>query len=150
MTTPTERPTDSPWLAPPAPRGTRGGKAGGFAANGQKNTHLGDAVEAAIAGQIEGFESELDGKRQGPFDLRCGDLVFEVKACTVEALEYKMKPKKIEVERKRAAAQAIGATPASIIAVVDGDQALVYWRDGLGAFRLTTEADWHFAGVVTL
>lgn len=137
-----------PFLAPPAARGTGGRKAGGFTASGLTNTELGDRVERAIAEQLAVASALPDNRRQGAFDLEDGDLVFEVKACTVEATEFKMKPKKAEVERKLAAAKKRRATPASVIAVVDGSRALVYWRLGIGAFRLTP--DWHFAGEVEL
>jgi hypothetical protein len=140
-------PAAGAYVAPPAPRGRARRKGKGYAANGMTNTELGDRVEAALVEQL-GFESALDGRRQGAFDLRLGDRVFEVKAVTVESSEFKMKPKRVEVERKLAAARRSGTTPASIIAVVDGKRVLVYWRDGIGAFRLN--ADWHFAGTVAI
>jgi hypothetical protein len=134
-----------PFVAPPAPRGRSGRKAGGYAANGMKVTILGDWIEEVIAANF-GCVSLLDGKRQGAFDLRCGDLVFELKACSVESTEYKMKPKKSELRGKRKAARATGLTACSMIAVVDGGTVHLYWREGLGAFRLTWE--WHYAGTV--
>jgi hypothetical protein len=136
-----------PFLPPPPPRGGPGGAAGGFAANGMTNTELGDWVEEVIAEHF-GCESLLPGVRQGPFDLICGQRVFEVKACTVQASEYKMKPKRGEVERKRAAARKTRKVACSMIAVVDGRTVHVYWREGIGAFRLTDQ--WHYAGAVTV
>ena len=134
-----------PFSFPPRPRGVPGGTAGGFAANGMTNTELGDWVEATIAEHF-GCVSLLDGVRQGAFDLQCGDRVFEVKACTVQASEYKMKPKKEEVSRKRAAAKRSRKIACSMIAVVDRGTVYVYWREGIGAFRLTP--DWNYAGSV--
>jgi len=130
---------------PPAPQGV-GGKAGGFTATGLTNTELGDRVELALT-QL-GFETALDGKRQGPFDVLYGNHAFEVKACTTAAKEYKAKPKKAEVERKKTAAEKLGYAPATAIVVVDDEVGHVYWREGIGAFRLT-EA-FNYAGTVTV
>ena len=139
-----------PSRTPPSPGGRPGGKAGGFTASGLTNTELGDAVEAAIIRGLKVFTSDLpEGKRQGAFDLRVGDRVFEVKSCTVQATEYKAKPKKEEVTRKLKAARRRKLKPCTIIAVVDGKRVHVYWREGLGAFRLTyAQGAWNYAGAV--
>lgn len=134
-----------PFHFPPAARGNPGRSAGGYAANGMKNTELGDWIELVIAEHF-GCVTMLEGRRQGAFDLRCGDRVFELKACSVESTEYKMKPKKRELAEKREAARKTGLTACSMIAVVDGSTVHCYWREGIGAFRLTP--DWNYAGSV--
>jgi len=135
-------PPQRPYLAPPPPSGT------GERWNGLTNTALGDLVEAAVVDQL-GAESLLpEGKRQGPLDLRLGEYGFEVKSCARTAKEYKAKPKKREAEEKRAAAIEHGLKPGTMIVVVDEAVGYVYWREGIGAFRLTSE--WQFGGTVEL
>ena len=132
---------------PPPARGNPGRKPGGYTASGEKAGDFGDWIEDVVS---EAFGCEnlrrLEGSRQGAFDLRCGDRVFELKACTVESTEYKMKPKARELQDKREAARRTGLTACSMIAVVDGTTVHLYWREGLGAFRLTP--DWNYAGTV--
>ena len=134
------------FIAPPEPTPVAGNRAGGFTASGLTNTELGDRVEASLT-QL-GFQSALDGRRQGPFDVTYGDLACEVKACTRQAREYKVKPKKAEVERKQQAATEAGLRPATVMVVVDDEIGHVYWREGLGAFRLTPA--FAYAGTVAL
>jgi hypothetical protein len=138
---------------PPAPRGTARKTVGGYASNGMTMTALGDAVERAIADQLGWRDLSAErGIRQGAFDLETpeGELV-EVKACSVEASEYKAKPKASEVARKRAFAEAAGQSAATVIAVVEGTSALIYKKSGLGAFRLPADArGWTFEGTVTI
>ena len=89
---------DLPFQWPPHPKGDGGRAPGGWAANGMTNTELGDWVEEVVAEHF-GCQSLLGSVRQGPFDVICGERVFEIKACTVEATEFKMKPRKEEVAR---------------------------------------------------
>lgn len=139
------------FVPPPEPKGKAGGKAGGFTATGHTNTEVGDAVEAA-SNQV-GFVSALEeGKRQGPFDLAFEgnpEFVFECKACTTSATEYKAKPKKSEMEAKRKYAKNNGLKACTMIAVVDMKSRRVdfYWREGIGAFRLSKSGrGWNYAG----
>jgi hypothetical protein len=141
-------PATQRWQAPPAPLGRGGYRPGGVTAAGQTSTELGDAVEAALVAQL-GFERALaPGVRQGPIDVFAGDYAFEVKAVTRQACEYKAKPKKREVAQKLAAAAQMGKVPAMVMVVVDGARGWAYWREGIGAFRLTDR--WQFAGQLVL
>ena len=140
-----------PWQAPPPPLGRNAGAghAGGVTATGQTNTALGDAVEFALCQQL-GFRSALGKKRQGPFDLLEADgYGFEVKACTRQATEYKVKPGKKDRLRKAAAAIEAGLDPATVMVIVDGPDGYVYWRPGFGAYRLQRQG-WKYAGLLEL
>ena len=141
------------WSDPTPPQGKPGRKAGGVTATGETNTSFGDRVEAALD-QL-GFRSILpEGQRQNPLDREYdhSGWAFEVKAVTTSATEYKAKPKKAEVESKIAYARAkkLKAGMMIVVADVKAKTAKVYWREGIGAFRLTKSPEWHYAGEVTL
>lgn len=147
---------------PPAPSGAGRGKAGGFTANGETNTAMGDRVEELTARL--GLRSILpEGQRHGKSIAREGSTLdreydhsgwaFEVKAVSTTAKEYKAKPKAFEMEGKRRYAQKHGLKPATMIAVYDAQAGEVhcYWRPGIGAFRLKpneTGKDWNYMGTV--
>lgn len=139
-----------PWKEPPAPRGKAGGKAGGFSATGRTNTMVGDTAEAAL--EQLGFESALpEGKRQGPFDVKCCDgWEFEVKALTTDSAEYKIKMKGSELRSKKASAKKRGVKAGSLMVIMDykKGQAHAYWKEGLGNFRLNKT--WNYAGTAEL
>jgi hypothetical protein len=138
-----------PFKPPPTPTGRSGGRAGGFTATGITNTQMGDAVESSL--RKLGFEDIDPSRRQGPFDVRLKgtNRVFEVKACTRAAAEYKIKMKGNELRSKQSFAKENGLRPGMIIAVVDGSDAHVYWRDGVGNYRLGSEpGNWRYAGKV--
>lgn len=108
---------------------------------GLTNTELGDRVEAALA-EKPGWKA-LVGKsagraRQGAFDLEAPDGAWcELKACSADAAEWKVKSKAREITNKLGAAHAAGRKPATLLAVVFDDlSCVVYRRDGLGCFRL--------------
>jgi hypothetical protein len=140
------------WKCPPEPR-PRAGGGNGLSASGRTNTALGDLVEAAIAKAL-GWKHLVAGTRVGPFDLETPDGVLcEVKACSVYASEYKAKPKAREVLAKVEAAAKLGKDTATVIAVVEDDEAWIYRRAGLGCFRLAADGEgrgWVFEGVVKL
>lgn len=139
------------WHEPPVPWGRTGQhKAGGFTAIGVKNTRFGDAVEEALQKHL-GMSNEHPDRRQGPLDLRYGHHGYELKAVTQAATEYKSKPKKHEVDEKRAYAAEHGLTPHTMIGVYSPDEKAVhvYSHEGIGAFRLTDQAHgWHYHGHV--
>jgi hypothetical protein len=141
------------WVDPPPLKPRTGErKAGGFTATGQTTTKLGDLIEGLLVGQL-GLRSLLpEGGRQSPLDAGIGEWGFEVKVVTTAASELKIKPKKHEVASKVAYAQENGLTAASMIVVVDVDakRAWAYWREGIGAYRLTREPPWHFMGSLEL
>ena len=145
-------PPSLPWVDPPPPQGQPGRKAGGFTANGETNTSMGDLGEAAL--EQLGLKSLLPpGHRQGPLDRGIGDYGFEVKLCTTKAREYKAKPKKKEVESKKRWAKEHGKKPGMLILIADPDakKAWAYWKEGIGAYRLTSpKAGWNFMGQVAL
>lgn len=135
-----------PYVEPPRPEGKTGGRAGGWSAFGMTNTALGDAVERALVEQ-RGLANLHPDKRQAPLDVRDGDRAFEVKAVTTAAAEYKAKPKGREVESKRAEARRLGLRPAMMIVVVSADGVgRVYWKEGIGAYRVSPRM--HYAGTV--
>jgi hypothetical protein len=146
------QPPSLPWVDPPPPRGVPGRKPGGFTATGATNTSMGDLAEK-LTEQI-GLHSLLrPGIRQGAMDRGIGDYAFEVKARTVQAIEYKAGPKKPEADRKRAWAKEHGLKAAMMIVVLDEENGTgyAYWKDGVGAYRLTgPKQGWNFAGKVTL
>lgn len=131
-----------PWVDPPKLKGSRAPTTAG----GLSTAELGRRVEHALAQHL-GFELLHPSIAQGPFDLGCGDAVFEVKAVTTAAHEYKAKPSRAAVLRKRAAA--VGKVPHTLIAPVDLDAGVVhaYARRGIGAFRLTSPSQgWEYLG----
>lgn len=139
------RPAALPYKTPPA-SGLGGGGKGHSSFEGITNTQLGDAVELALQQQM-GMKNLHPGRRQGPLDLGLGHYGFEVKAVTTAAKEYKAKPKKHEVEEKRREAVERGLKPGMMIVVVEPDgNALVYWKDGIGAYRVSPSM--HYAGSV--
>lgn len=146
-----------PFTAPPDPQGTGGRKAGGFTANGETNTSMGDLAEKALT-QL-GLRSILpEGKRQNPLDVEDDHSghAYEVKACSTTATEYKCKAKKAELDDKRAYADEHQLKPGIMIPVVDRDKGEmhVYSREGLGNYKLdpkTAEANgWRYHGTVKL
>lgn len=140
-----------PWREPPRIAPTPGARSfGGYSYVNLSNTELGKRVEHALAEHL-GFTLTHPDRNTGPFDLACGDNVFEVKAVTRGAGEYKAKPKSHEVQAKRAAADKAGVKPHIMIAVVDADSETVsaYSKPGLGAFRLTAPKNgWRYHGTV--
>lgn len=141
------------WVDPPAPKGTIGeGRTGGYAADGRTNTEVGDLAEAALT-QF-GLVDLHPGRRGGKLDAGHGKWAFEVKSHTVDATEYKIKMRASEMEEKLKYAADNGLKVGSIIVVVDAAEkcAYVYWRNGLGNFRLTpgTKSDWNFMGRANL
>jgi GNAT superfamily N-acetyltransferase len=141
-----------PWHEPPVPWGHPGRKAGGYTAVGIKDTAFGDAVEQALQDHM-GMVNEHPGRRQGPLDLRYGQHGYELKAVTQAAEEYKSKPKKAEVESKRAYAEEHHLQPHTMIAVyAPGERRVhVYSKPGIGAYRLTDEAHgWSYHGSAPL
>lgn len=142
-------------VPPPRPRPNgRGGK--GWSSLGMSNMELGDRVEHAIAEQLgwTPLVGALAGKvRQGPFDLMDPKgRVCEVKACSVLAAEYKVKPSAHSIMAKVAAAEKLGVKPCTVLAVVEADgRAWVYRKNGLGSFRLPRDgAGWKFVGTVQI
>lgn len=141
-------------VMPPPPRGKAGGnKAGGLTATGETNTRMGDMAEAAL--MKLGLRSILPpGKRQNPLDVEYdhSGWAFEIKACSINATEYKAKPKAAEMEDKRAYAAEHKLKPAMMIAVVDHEKGEIhaYWRPGIGAWGLTegNKDQWNYAGTV--
>jgi len=105
------------------------------------NTELGDRVEGALAElpRWRALVGKKAGKaRQGNFDVEAPDGMWcEVKAVTVFAGEYKVKPKAREVKRKEDGALAAGKRDGMVIVIVDEDGTChVYRRPHVGAFRL--------------
>jgi len=142
-------------VPPPSPEPN--GKGGlGWSALGMSNMELGDRVEAAIVDQL-GWTPLVGARagrvRQGPFDLiDPKGRVVEVKACAVGAKEYKIKSSAHSVLAKVKAAREMGATPCSLIAVVEANgRAWLYRRNGIGCFRLPRDgAGWKFVGNVQI
>jgi hypothetical protein len=145
--------TTTAWIEPPVPTGKPGERrGGGMTATGLTNTELGDAVERALQ-QAFGYEDAHPGRRQGAFDLRVGNDVFEVKAVTTAACEYKAKPKKAEVAGKLAYAAERGLNPHVMIVVYDEaeQQIHAYAKAGVGAYRLTgPHAGWAYIGTAAI
>jgi hypothetical protein len=130
----------------------------GFSGLEMTNTELGDLVEAALVRELgwTPLVGASAGKvRQGPFDLidENGAHV-ELKACSVYASEYKVKPSMATMISKMEAAALKGVETATVIAIVDRTRkgklkAWVYRRPGLGCFRLgMTGVNWEFVGKV--
>mgnify|MGYP000995196072 CR=1 FL=1 len=141
-----------PWHQPPAPMGKAGqNKAGGFAANGIKNTDLGELGEGTAQGL--GMVSVLEGKRQGPFDLGVAGtpLVFECKGMTTHSTEYKVKMKSKEVSGKQRAARRNGLVAHTLILVMDTERGIGYGyvRKGIKNGRLDPK-HYSFIGAVPL
>ncbi len=126
----------------------------GMTALGMSASRLGDLTEAAIVEQLgwTPLVGALAGKaRQGAFDLQAPDGTWiELKAVTVFAAEYKVKPTAQDVREKLAHAEKHDAPCATVIAVVAGNgKARLYRREGLGCFRLGAEGrDWDYVGKV--
>lgn len=145
-------PKPLPWHQPPSPQGKAGqNKAGGFAANGIKNTDLGELGEGTAQGL--GMVSVLEGKRQGPFDLGVAGtrLVFECKGMTTHSTEYKVKMKSKEVSGKQRAARRNGLTAHTLILVMDTERGIGYGyvRKGIKNGRLDPK-HYSFIGAVPL
>lgn len=130
----------------------------GYAAgpSGLTATQLGDKVEAAIAG-LKGWKALVGATagrtRQGAFDVQAPDGTWcEVKAVTVWAREYKVKPSAKDILEKLAWAAEHGRAAATVIAVVDADgTAWIYRRAGLGCFRLAANGmGWTYDGKVKI
>lgn len=142
---------------PPAMRRPRLPLRPGFSGLEMTNTELGDLVEAALVRKF-GWTPLVGagaGKvRQGPFDMVDDrGMYVEVKACSVYAAEYKVKPSAHAVEAKMKAASEMGVEAGTVIAIVDRDlksgklKAWVYRRPGLGCYRLgTSGVNWEFVG----
>lgn len=129
-------PPDLPYQDPPPPLGSAAEQRGGFTATGLTNTALGDAVERALQEQL-GMVNLHPARRQGPLDLRAGRYGFEVKACTTAAREYRAKPKSHEKKAKVREAEELGLVPGTMIVVVGEDgTAHVYWKQGIGSYRV--------------
>jgi hypothetical protein len=130
-----------PYRPPPDP-GTGGGGGGQSSFEGITNTQLGDAVELALQEQL-GMNNLHPGRRQGPLDLGVGRYGFEVKAVTTAAKEFKAKPKKAEVASKVKEAKARGLKPGMMIVVVEPNgTAMVYWKNGIGAYRVSSSMNY--------
>lgn len=142
-------------IPPPAPRPNHsGGK--GWSAMGMSNMALGDKVEHAIADQL-GWTPLVGARagrvRQGPFDLMDPKgRVCEVKACSVGAAEYKVKPSAHATLAKMKAAREMGVKPCTVLAIVEDDgRTWIYRRRGLGSYRLPRDgAGWKFVGIVQI
>jgi hypothetical protein len=154
---PPKRPPIEPpilrWAPPPAPKSKGTRKTTGHSATGATNTLIGDLGEMILTKL--GLKSLLPaGRRQNPLDVVWGEgnIAFEVKTLTTEASEYKIKMKKSEVESKRKYAKENGYKPGVIILVLDLDNraAHVYWREGIGNYRLTPKSRlWNYMGSVS-
>lgn len=145
-------PKPLPWHDPPPPMGKAGQrKAGGFAANGVKNTDLGELGEGTAQGL--GMVSLLGEKRQGPFDLGVPGtpLAFECKGMTTHSTEYKVKMKTKELTGKARAARRNGLVGHTMILVMDTDSRIGYGyiRKGVKNGRLNPR-DYTFIGAVPL
>jgi hypothetical protein len=147
-------PPSLPFEAPPLPKGVNAGTlgTGGFAANGETVTSLGDLAEN-MSSKL-GFNTEHPDERQGAFDLRWdhSDDVFELKARLVDSTEYKAGIRADDLAGKFDTAAANGDTPHLMIAVLDpqAGAAQFYWHDELGSKTLSpnTYDQWHYAGKV--
>lgn len=128
-------------VAPPARKEPKRPPRPGYCGLGMTNTELGDRVEAALA-EMPRWRALVGKKakkaRQGPFDTQAPDGMWcEVKAITVFASEYKVKPKAREVTRKAGEALKAGKRDGVVICVVEEDGTThVYRRPGVGAYRL--------------
>jgi hypothetical protein len=128
----------------------------GFSGRGESASLFGDKVEAAIVEQLgwKPLVGALAGKqRQGAFDLEAPNGTWvELKAMTVFAREYKVKPTARDIVEKLAHAAKHNRTAATVAAVVDErGRAWLYWREGLGAFRLPSDGmNWEFIGKVKI
>lgn len=147
----TDDPPSVAWVSPPINRPRTGNVAGGFSATGQTNTQIGDLAEATV--QKFGLQSLLpEGRRQNPLDAKLGKYGFEIKALTTRSSEYKIKMKAAEVASKVKYAKANGLKPAMMMVVMDMSkkQAFVYWRKGIGNYRLTNNGEWNHMGIVSI
>jgi hypothetical protein len=145
-----------------APKNAQGRPVTGYTASGLTNTAFGDMVEA-FTEQL-GFRSILPaGRRSNKSVAEEGSSIdveydhsgyaMEVKAVCVEATEYKAKPKKEEMEGKRAFAERHRLKPAMMLIVTDvnNGEAHAYWREGIGAYALNPNnlEAWNYAGKIT-
>jgi hypothetical protein len=153
---PAGAPPSQPWRDPPSPTGRAGQRrAGGYAANGETNTRIGDLGEASLIRQA-GMRSLLPpGKRQGPFDMEYDrtSWAFEVKTVTTGSTEYKIKVQAHEKRGKIRHARQNGLTPGSLILVMDVTRGRghAYRREGIGNYRLVPGGyaqGWHYLGEV--
>lgn len=146
---------------PPAMRRPRVPTRPGYSGLEMTNAELGDLVEAALVRKFEWTPlvgASAGRVRQGPFDLIDENGCYtEVKACSVYASEYKVKPDMATMMRKMEAAAKLGkdgiAAPTStVLAVVERTRkgklvAHVYRRPGLGCFRLgMSGVGWEYVG----
>jgi hypothetical protein len=141
-----------PWFEPPAPLGLGHGGGPGYSEDNLSNAELGEIVEIALIEQM-GFVSALDPHaRKGSFDLVYGEFhAVEARAVTRACNEYKIRLKPKQLAARNAAALAAGLTPTLVMVVIDqpGEddvrKGYVYWREGIGSFRLNRRS-WNFAG----
>jgi hypothetical protein len=86
-------------------------------------------------------------------DLLYGKDAYEVKCCTTDAEEFKVKLGTDESTSKVAYCTDNDLTPHTMIAVYDPDeqQLYAYSKDGIGSFRLTDESNgWAFHGAFSV
>lgn len=144
---------------PPAMRRPRLPLRPGFSGLEMTNTELGDLVERALVRKLgwTPLVGAAAGKvRQGPFDMVDErGMYVEVKACSVYAGEYKVKPSVVAIEAKLAAAASMGVEAGTVMVIVDRSlksgklRGFVYRRPGLGCFRLgMSGVNWEFVGKV--
>ena len=142
-----------PWRDPPPPLGRGHGGGAGYAWEGMSNVELGEIVEDALIAEM-GFVSALDRGgsshvRKGAIDLLYGDAyAVECRAVTDDSHEYKIRMKPAEAARRNSAALGAGLQPVTVMVVVTGTKGHVYWREGIGSFRLNRM--WTYAGEVQL
>ncbi len=139
---------------PPTPKEPKRYVAPGFTALGLSSAALGDLVESALVEQLNlrALVGTAAGKaRQGAFDMEMPDGVWvEVKAMTVFAKEYKVKPTRHSMEQKMAWAEAHGRETGTLAVIVDErGRGRCYFRAGLGCYRLGLSGlNWTYIGKV--
>jgi len=128
----------------------------GMTAFGISSSRLGDLVELALAEQLGWVPlvGALAGtQRQGAFDLQAPDGTWcEVKAVTVFASEYKVKPTAKDLADKVKWARDAGKATATVMVIVRADRVgMIYRREGLGCFRMGMNGlNWNYVGKVKI
>jgi hypothetical protein len=141
------------WQPPPKPTGRR---VTSWDADeytwGEASTTLSETgrIGAAAFQRLSGGEVlRAAGREVAPrLDVAWGGKAFEVKAVWADSARYAAWPKPYDLQQKRAAAVAMGLTPALALVVLDRESniASVYWRDGLKGGRLSERSLWRFLG----
>ena len=146
-----------------APRNAEGRPVTGYSASGLTNTAFGDMVEQ-VSSQLglrnilpEGRRSNKNVAEEGSSidtEYDHSGYAFEIKACAVEAQEYKAAPKKEELADKKRFAEKHGLKPGVMVIVTDVEQgkAWAYWKEGIdkgGKLNPDKLDDWNYAGEVS-